>query len=278
VSEPRKLSIWIRCILWILSLLLTATVLVYQRMTGPTYSMPAKASIGSLKAHAKLDRTHGGDGGPTIKVTADSGLDGFLVWRRFPTKDEPTTIEMKRVGDTLQATLPHFPPAAKLEYVVKISDGKDTVLLNSKAAVLRYKADVPMAIVILHVLCIFLGLFFGLRAMFGTLVNEVNALRRVKYAVLFMSLGGLIFGPIMQKYAFGAYWTGWPLGEDLTDTKTLVGVLAWCVAWWLATRFTQVRRIAILLAFLVMLGVYMIPHSVRGSQYDWSKQQVETGK
>ena len=40
-----------------------------------------------------------------------------------------------------------------------------------------------------------------------------------------LGLGGMILGPIVQKYAFGAYWTGIPFGHDLTDAKNLVDAL-----------------------------------------------------
>ncbi len=45
--------------------------------------------------------------------------------------------------------------------------------------------------------------------------------------MMLLVLGGFLLGPIVQKYAFGAFWTGWPFGEDLTDNKTAVAVLAW---------------------------------------------------
>ena len=42
--------------------------------------------------------------------------------------------------------------------------------------------------------------------------------------VVLLFLGGIIMGPVIQKYAFGAFWTGWPFGHDLTDNKTLCGI------------------------------------------------------
>ena len=44
------------------------------------------------------------------------------------------------------------------------------------------------------------------------------------------AIGGMILGPIVQKYAFGEYWTGFPYGGDFTDNKMLIMWLAWAIA------------------------------------------------
>jgi hypothetical protein len=77
-------------------------------------------------------------------------------------------------------------------------------------------------------------------------------------------LGGLVFGPIMQKYAFDAYWTGWPFGGDLTDNKTAVAALAWLCA---ALALSRSKRPVVwaLAAAIIVLVVFLIPHSLLGS-------------
>ena len=85
-----------------------------------------------------------------------------------------------------------------------------------------------------------------------------------------LALGGLVLGPLVQKAAFGAYWTGWPFGHDLTDNKMAVAVLAWAIAA-LGMRAGRSGRVAILAAFAVTLVVFAIPHSTWGSELDWSR-------
>lgn len=79
----------------------------------------------------------------------------------------------------------------------------------------------------------------------------------------------------MQKATFGAYWTGFPWGFDLTDNKTLLMWLAWVLAALVAGPRPRPReewnRAAVLAAALAMAVVYLIPHSLRGSQLDYSK-------
>ncbi len=96
---------------------------------------------------------------------------------------------------------------------------------------------------------------------------------------MLIGIGGLVLGPIVQKYAFGAYWTGWPFGEDLTDNKTLVMWLAWVVGGGRARAPPGAGRPRGPLdrgrGRLVMIAVYLVPHSLRGSQLDYGK--VEGG-
>lgn len=263
--------------LWALSFVLMLAVAVYQRMTGPTYPMSAYAEVGGLKASGKLIRSHSTSSGAEVQIQADEGLNAVVKWRRFPTNDPFETLPMSRQGKTLSAKLPAFPAAAKIEYEVVLEAGGKQAPLNEKPAVLRYKDDVPAWTLVLHLICIFGGLLTGSRAFVGAAFGLPPRMGLLRWTVGFMALGGLVFGPIMQKHAFGAYWTGWPLGEDLTDTKTLLGIFVWVVAWIVASRRPQLMRLSVVIAFVAMLAVYLIPHSVRGSQYDWSKQQVTTG-
>jgi hypothetical protein len=76
----------------------------------------------------------------------------------------------------------------------------------------------------------------------------------------------------MQKFAFGVAWSGFPLGMDLTDNKTLIAFLFWIVAL-IAGRKGKPARPFVLAASLVTLLIFLIPHSLRGSELDYSKMQ-----
>jgi hypothetical protein len=101
--------------------------------------------------------------------------------------------------------------------------------------------------------------------------GERTATGMVVSAMVLLVLGGLFLGPVVQKYAFDAYWTGWPFGTDLTDNKTAVAVLAWLPAVILALRRGRTRW-AVIVGWVVMMGVFLVPHSLRGSQLDWSEE------
>jgi Na+/melibiose symporter-like transporter len=112
----------------------------------------------------------------------------------------------------------------------------------------------------------------GLEALVGGAGRHNMALTTLGLLVV----GGLILGPIVQKYAFGAYWTGWPLGEDLTDNKLAVAAAAWAIAVWRRGNTKSARTVAIIAA-LVVLAVYMIPHSMHGSTLDYSTMETGSG-
>ena len=104
---------------------------------------------------------------------------------------------------------------------------------------------------------------------FAALTGNGNLKKLTLWTLIFLSAGGLILGPLVQKYAFDAFWTGWPFGTDLTDNKTVAAVLIWLAAW-----FAQRKKNAkwwIVGAAVATLVVFLIPHSMFGSELDYSK-------
>lgn len=260
--------------LWILALVITLASAVYQRLSGPTYPVRLNDSVGGVEVAAKLPRSHSTSSDMLVTLNVpDPEAAATLRWRRWPTDDEWTPLPMNRVGDELTARIPAQPSAGKVEYAIHLHRGRDTwVLTGHETVVARFKGDVPDWVLIPHILAMFLGMLWSNRTGLSALKGE-KALRRLAGTTLgLLTVGGLILGPIVQKYAFGAYWTGWPFGEDLTDNKLAAAVGAWVVAV-LAARGRRIgarARIFAFIAALVVLGVYMIPHSMGGSTLDYS--------
>ena len=88
-------------------------------------------------------------------------------------------------------------------------------------------------------------------------------------------VGGMIYGPLMQLYAFGELWTGFPKGMDLTDNKTLIAFIFWIIA--VVMNRKQQRPVWIIVASIVMLAIYLIPHSALGSELNYESGTVITG-
>ncbi|MCX7801217.1 MAG: hypothetical protein N2109_12855 [Fimbriimonadales bacterium] len=258
---------------WILAVVLTGSLLIYQRRTGPTYPISVRTIVGGEHVSGRLIRSQETTAPAKVEVVAGPTLRGQLVWRRYPTSDEWQAIEMRRDGPRLVAELPLFQRAAKLEYQVRLEapNGSLEILPTDGSAILRYKDPVPTWLLLVHILAIFCGPIFAFRGAIATLLRESNALRFAPWVVAFLTLGGFVLGPMMQKYAFDAWWTGWPVGEDLTDTKTLVAWAFWVAAWWVGRVRPKWSLAAYWAALVVMVGVFLIPHSVRGSQVDWTK-------
>ncbi len=261
-----------KVLIWILAFLLTAVVLFYQRVTGPTYDKRVKISVAGETVPARLLRTHVTTKDCPIKVEVpNANIEGYLEYKRFRTADPWTRLNMAREGIHLIAYLPKQPPAGKLAYRVTLSSqGQESVLSGEEPVIIRFKGEVPAVVVVLHILVIFGSLFFSILAGFAALKKGSNVRKLAIITAVLLFIGGIILGPLMQKFAFGAYWTGFPVGKDLTDTKTLFALLGWIIAL-IATRGGRPARSWYLGAFVLTLVIFLIPHSVLGSELDYSQ-------
>ena len=245
-------------------------------MTGPTYELRGKAELNGRTLPYKFERSHAGPSDQTVSIECpDESVRGWLEWKRHKTGDDWTIVPMTAAGGTLSAKLPHQPPAGKLEYRVRLSGREGTILIPSdRSVVIRFRGDVPGWILVPHIIVMFAAMLFSTRAglEYFTKVPRLKGL--TWWTIGFLFVGGIILGPLVQKYAFDAYWTGWPFGTDLTDNKTFVALLAWVMAGVALLRSRKPQAWA-LGAAIVLLLVYLIPHSLLGSELDY--KQMERG-
>jgi hypothetical protein len=207
----------------------------------------------------------------------DAGVSGTLEWRRHNTDDAWTSAGLRREGDSLSAGLPRQPPAGKLQYRVILRRGSDSLAIPpDEAAVIRFKGDVPPAVLVVHILLMFTGMLFSTRTGLSAICGPEDIGRLPAMTIGFLTAGGLVLGPVVQKYAFGAYWTGWPLGTDLTDNKTVAAVAAWIAFALLQKRLRRPGLWALAAAFIT-LAVFMIPHSLLGSELDHRRPAAGSG-
>ncbi len=273
-------------LLWILAFLLMAGSVVYQRATGPTHPKRGAFAWEGQVHRYKLLRSETTDTEARITLPdPDPAATGRLLYRRYPTQDPWTSAPLQRMNfegkSILAGILPRLPAAGKMEYTLELDGPRGRIQIpGQEPVILRYKDPVPAAILLAHVVFMFFGVLVGLRTGLAAL-SEPTRIKAFTYAtLLLLTVGGMVLGPIVQKYAFGAYWTGWPFGGDLTDNKTLFMWAAWIVAA-LAIRFWPHeplrQRWTLALATVVMITVYLIPHSLRGSELDHQQQKVTTG-
>jgi len=257
---------------WILAFLITAGAGIYQRRTGPTYPIDGLVILNGKEIKYELERSHSGEGNHVVKIeTRDETISGYVEWKRYKTADEWMNVTMKYENGIHSAELPNQPPAGKLVYRVTLQDAQRTVTLPEKdAVVIRFRGDVPAAVLIIHVALMFIGLVVSTRAGLEFFSKEPKLKKLIVWTIGLLAVGGLIFGPIVQKYAFGAYWTGWPFGGDLTDNKTAAMVLFWVIAAIALKKSANPKSWALAAAVLTLV-VYLIPHSVLGSELDYSK-------
>jgi len=253
-------------VLWVLAFLLTAASAVYQRLTGPTHPLRGEVELGGAKIKYRLIRSHGGDGGAPVRVeVADKETTGSLAWKRYKTRDSWSYAAMSREGGELVGLLPHQPPAGKLDYRVILQKGLERVTLGGRPVTIRFRGDVPLPVLVVHVITMFGGMLLATRAGLEFFAPQPCYGPLVLWTLALLFAGGLVLGPVVQKYAFGEYWTGWPHGTDLTDNKTAVAWLAWAAAW-LGSKWGKRPGWWVLAASVITLVVFAIPHSMFGSE------------
>jgi hypothetical protein len=267
--------------LWIAAFVLTVILAVFQRMTGPSYPLRGSFSgPGGEVQSFSLPRTHGGPGGLEVGIELPESIPGgSLQWRRYPTNEPWQSLTLSDDGDgTWSADIPHQPPAGKVEYRLSLAAGDRAITVpEGEPAVARFRADVPAWVLIPHILAMFGSMLVATRTLLEVFRSSTSPPRvLVLTAMGLLVVGGLFLGPVVQKFAFDAYWTGWPNGADLTDNKTLIAVIAWLPATILALGRRKLRA-AVVVGWIVMMGVFLIPHSLRGSEMDWSEGEIKTG-
>ena len=279
---------------WFLAFLITISAAIYQRKTGPTYPKQQTVTANGISYQLKLVRSLGLDEDPAVKLAInDTSIKAKIYYRRYRSKDEFQTADfhfkskpihsylMNKIfkvdkDEGFYAEVPQQPAAGKIEYYFELTDRSGiNTYLKETPVVIRFKGGVPLAILLPHILFMFIAMLFstlsGLLATFR--IPSFREFGLWTFGCLF--IGGMILGPLVQLYAFGELWTGVPFGWDLTDNKTLIAFLFWILAVIMNRR--RDRPFYTVLASVVLLLIYSIPHSMFGSQLDYNTGSVTQG-
>ena len=257
---------------WLLAIVITVVLSVYQRMTGPTHPKSVTVELNGDSYKMKLPRSGVQHDEVVTLKGVPSDTKPQMHYRRYPTSDDYTTVDFQWKDNGWQAALPVQPVAGKLQYYITVGE-KDYPA--DEPVVIRYRNDVPAGILVPHILFMFAAMLFAVYT-FLLVITRKEYSRWLKITVATLFVGGFILGPLVQHVAFGPWWAGFPYGTDLTDNKTLISFLFFVVA--LATLKWKHNRWVVGLAVLLMIAIFSIPHSSYGSEYDYSTQQLSTGK
>jgi hypothetical protein len=268
-------------LLWTLAFVITVGAAIYQRHTGPTYPKVLNVDLNSHTYDLKLVRSLALDEKSEVKLyIADTTVKARLFFKVLNSKEDYLSADFKYRAEPKKecffAEVPQQPAAGKLQYYIEIDDSKGShTFLKDSPVVVRFKGAVPIFILLPHILFMFVAMLFSTLA---GLMAVIKFPQYKKYGILTLilfAIGGMMLGPIVQYYAFGDLWTGIPFGWDLTDNKTLIALIFWILA--VVMNRKQERPLYTALAALVLLLVFSIPHSLFGSQLDYSTGQVTQG-
>jgi len=280
----RRRPVLTSALLWILAVILTLGCLAYQDKTGPTYPFEGefKTDKGPVRYHFLRSETIGTGLKIMLIDPVPDGVTGHVKYRRYRSHDDwsiapmvPGEFEFERRGRStvvkgIGAELPSLDErAGKYEYFVFIEDGmgEPVSVTGDTPLYARYKAEVPVWALILHILVIFSAMTIAIRTLLEALIDgRFGWMLWATTASLL--LGGFLLGPLVQWYAFGVWWSGVPFGYDWTDNKVVVELVFWLLALFM-NRGDKRNRWSVYVAGVVTLVVYFIPHSLFGSEFDY---------
>lgn len=268
---PKKKINKINVMLWVIAVIITVLSILYQNTTGPTYPKKGNIVFGGKQIDYKLDRSALINKECPVKIyTNDSLIKGSLIWKRYNTKDNESSKPMRYENGYLVAELDKQDKMAeKLQYYIQLSTnlpGTQNVdqlgyIPDKNGVVIRFRGDVPFMIIILHIIFIFAFELMSLKTGMEFFRKEPKYKKYTYWTLLLAVIGGFILGPLVQYYAFGEWWTGFPFGIDLTDNKMVISFIAW-VAALIALYKSKKPGYWVLGAAIITLGIFLIPHSV----------------
>lgn len=259
---------------WIIAIIITLLSSVYTRMTGPTKPERGQVEIADENIRFRLIRTWDQPSDAPVKIKAENmDIHGYFRYKRYPSFDQWDTLRLDRDDNHLTAYIPEQPAAGKVMYQVVLEKGDDKATLTEEPIFIRFRDAVPAWALTPHIIFMFAAMLFSMRAGLAALAKE-KTYHYALWTIVTLILGGLVFGPIVQKYAFGDWWTGWPFGTDLTDNKTAVSFVFWLIAFF-KVRKKPFHRSWVLVAAIVLFIIYLIPHSLLGSEIDWTQENLQ---
>ena len=268
-------------ILWLLAFLITISAAVYQRTTGPTYPKHINVTVNNTVHELKLLRSLSLGEKSEIRLDLnDSNIKARLFFKQYKSDSEYESEDFTYRADPKQggfyAGVPQQPVAGKLQYYIEITDLNGTqTYLKESPVIIRFKGDVPAFVLIPHILLMFIAMLFSTLAGLMAVIKYPLYKKYALWTLILFVAGGMVLGPVVQYFAFGNFWTGVPFGWDLTDNKTLIALVFWILA--VIINKKNEKPIYTVLAALVLLLVFSIPHSLFGSELNVSTGQVTQG-
>ena len=279
--------------IWVLAFLITIGAAYYQRKTGPTHPKSDSVTLADHTWDVSLIRSNGARDARVKLPMKDPEVSATLYYKKFRVNEEWVAVDFevkelkghsmskkKKSGkppeEAFVAYLPQQESAGKLEYYIELNGyGAQDFISKDAPIVIRFKGDVPPGVLIPHIFLMFATMFLAtLAGLFA--IFKIDKFRKYTFWTFgFLFIGGFIFGPWVQWYAFGDWWTGVPFGWDLTDNKTLFAFIFWIAA--VVGNWKKPRPALVILAAIMTLVIFSIPHSLFGSELDHSTGEITQG-
>ncbi len=194
--------------------------------------------------HKPIEEARVGTDAPvSAEIEVSEDVKAVRLFLYYTAGDEPQEVielEFLESGNYF-AAIPSQRRGTNMEYYLEARAGRDLVVrvprdVERPGFAFTYKGIPNQALLIAHIVLMFVALFIFLLC--GFLAFRALRHRRVVIDIPRLSfLGAVIFfissfplGMIVAFQTFGTPWTGFPVGRDITDNKSLVIVLYWVAA------------------------------------------------
>jgi hypothetical protein len=275
----------------IIAVLITLAVLGYARKTSVGRSAKISIEKEGIKIEQMTTPKQEGETPAVIKANV-SNASTVKLFYKVGDKPEYEIYEMKESQSEkglYETSVPTYPKGIRGYYYIEASSGQKPALIVTlpdksspkfKPVTLKYQGKPPAWLILIHVLTAFIAVFFAVLSVFSAwrVKKDNNAISAAiinpLLAVISMFVSFFPSGFAMNWYTFGTIWEAFPFGKDITDNKSQIIFLAWLLILILfkGSLFgksdnknlvgSKLYFPAVSIAFLVMLIIYAIPHSL----------------
>lgn len=264
---------------YLIALVLTVTLLAFARRMSTRHEMTITTPVDGVTLTHKTVTENFGDGPVLIIKTPSTDNLAAIVFYSEKSGGHDKSVAMSVTPEGFTAKLEPLPKGQKWFYQIQVSKNGTPVAQFPKEGnqFIKFKGHVAEFIIIPHIFFMFATIFFGLMAVF-TSFDLARGKGNLRQSVLFLLLtficafiGGIAFGVEVTRQTFGEGWGGWPIGHDITDTKTEVLLLFWLVTLVLSLNGLAGKRMIVseklysflvILSFIVTFITFLIPHSI----------------
>jgi hypothetical protein len=192
--------------------------------------------------HVPVEKTRAGHEVPIQAEVVSGPGSEVRAYVFYRAQGEPYQVaEMRLLGPgSYFGSIPPFGRGVKVDYYIEARAGADLITRvpareKAESFHLLFKGKPNRYILITHVVFIFVALFFFLLS--GYLgYKSLKDRRSLLYIPRVAFLGTIAFfiasiplGMVVAYQTYGKPWTGFPVGTDLTDNKSLGILLYWVV-------------------------------------------------
>ncbi|MBN1504668.1 MAG: hypothetical protein JW952_06395 [Candidatus Eisenbacteria bacterium] len=232
----------------------------------------------------------------TFWSPAGDSVEVSILYKKRGTSFEEARLQQLGGGDKFAFALPSLAIGERFFYYLRVSDAAgneveikprrnvmDRLVAGGREKLFHvtYEGRPARSLLVLHVALIMGAMLLMVHGFHFSLVHILSgrglaaAYWTLLAAWFTFTISVLPLGYAISKSTFGVGWTGFPVGTDVTDNKSLVVVLYWAVVLlrgWRPLRgeftFRTGRMSGTTFAGLSLLGIvltivaYSIPHSI----------------